>query len=175
MEYRDIAFSKAKEYGLEIVENAQPDDEDREVTKFLLERGIKNAWVEPDDPKTIYFAGQIENCCDLFAVLHEIGHIVLEHATGKVQASKYIAQEFEAYEFAFSPNHDFDVTLSEKDLSDISIGLGFNILRVESIAEEWSPLDMFDHMDDAFRAAKEIVRGLIEDNPRINVLEEKGG
>lgn len=98
MNYRDIAFSKAKEYGLEIVEDYQFEEDKYIHVQARL------------DGKRILLDHPIQDAKDMLTVFHEIGHFVLGHSKKAIHLSQgrlvqsvvdWMGQEISAFEKAF--------------------------------------------------------------------------
>lgn len=116
MDYREIAFSKAKEYGLEIDENYQfEQDEYRHIRARL-------------DGETIRFEGTIKDCSDMLIIFHEIGHSALGHSKRAIDSSSadrliefwedWINRETSAFEKAFELASD--ITLDRESIKDFT-------------------------------------------------------
>jgi len=128
MDYRDIAFSKAKEYALEIVENYQfEQDEYRHIRARL-------------DGERILFKGTIKDCSDMLIIFHEIGHSVLGHskiardlssADHSVESwEDWINREISAFEKAFGLASD--ITLDRESIKDVTGTLVSHFVKAHS-------------------------------------------
>jgi len=126
MNYRDIAFSKAKEYGLEIVENYQFDRLEGIDTEARL------------SGKRILVNHSIEDGKDMLTIFHEIGHFILGHSIELPQYSKsgivpeslirWINKEIEAWQKAFE--FASDTILEREDIRDCIETLSNNMLYI---------------------------------------------
>lgn len=106
MNYRDVAYELAEEYGIEIIK----DNESAPEQSY--------SFVKHEEPKKIYVRDTIKNRFHLLSIFHEIGHIELNHREWlcltdeeiermrieegeKALANKRLSAELEAWSFAF--------------------------------------------------------------------------
>jgi|GEM_PF-3172031 len=137
MNYRDIAFSKAKEYGLEIVEDYQFEED-----KYIRVQARL-------DGKRILLDHPVQDAKDMLTVFHEIGHFVLGHSKKPIDLSSadrlvqsvidWMNQEISAFDKAFELASD--ITFDRETIKDFIGTLYSHIL--------WASFFILDHVKGA--------------------------